>query len=283
MTGPATKTLAKSLRLLQAFTLERPSLTAAELARHAGLPVSSVYRFLATFRDFGLIEPDGAPGRFRAGLGLLEMARTVLGGLDIRRVALRPLQELRAATNATAFLTVLRGDRAVCVEVVESVAAVRLCQDVGESRPLHAGAPARVLLAFQAPETVEAVLAQGLPRVTDRTLTDPEILRRRLAAIRARGYAVTAGEFIPNACAVAVPVRGAEGRVTASLALAAPVQQLSLARAAALAPMLEARAAEISAALGYRGPDPSASARRISPVRDRFTRPPGGRRRATLI
>ncbi len=277
--GPGTKTLAKSLRLLQAFTAERPTLTAEELARRAGLPLSSVYRFLATFREFGLIEPDGAPGRFRPGLGLLELARTVLNGLDIRRVARRHLEELQAATNATAFLTVLRGERAVCVEIVESAAAVRVCQAVGESRPLHAGAPARVLLAFQDPAVIEAVLAQKLPRLTPRTPTDPKVLRQRLAATRARGYAVTAGEFIPNACAVAVPIRDAEGRVAASLALAAPVHQLTVARAVELVPLLRARAAEISAALGCRE-EPGPPHRPGPPAGGRSGRSPGGRRRA---
>jgi DNA-binding IclR family transcriptional regulator len=243
--------VARSLRLLRTLTTDAPALSAVELSRRTGLSISSVYRFLTTFRAHRLIEVDGT-GRFQPGLGLLELAAPLLNGLDIRRASLPALQGLQATTGATAFLTVLRGNRAICVEKVESDATVRVCPEVGRSRPLHAGAPAKVLFAFMDTAQRDAVLGGALERVTRKTLVDRRALARQLDRIRGRGYAISQSEFLPATRAVAVPVRDRGGAVVASLAIAATTAQLTPEGARRFVPVLVARAREVSATLGYR-------------------------------
>jgi DNA-binding IclR family transcriptional regulator len=236
------------------LTADTPTVTARELSERSGVSLSAVYRFLATFREFELIEPDpDSPGRFRAGVGLLALASSVLNRLDIRRLALRPLSEVQQATGATAFLTLLQGEAAICVEKVESAEAIRICPEVGKRRSLHAGAPAKILLAFMDAEGRERVLGEALVRITPKTVTNPAILRRQLSMIRAREWAITEGEFLAGACAAAVPIRDRGGAVTASLAIAAPTALLSPTRALRFVPLLRRAAEEVSAGLGYRG------------------------------
>jgi DNA-binding IclR family transcriptional regulator len=275
MSAEGAKILAKSLRLLRAFTPETPVLTSAELSRMTGLSLSAVYRFVATFRAYGLLELAG-PGRLRAGLGLLELASTVLNRLEIRQVVLPVLQELRDGTRTTAFLTVLRDLHAICIETVESAGAVRVCPEIGKRRPLHAGAPAKVLLAFLDAATLSRVLRSGLARVTEKTVVEPSVLDRQLRQIHTRGYAISEGEFLPGVRAVAVPIRDGHGRVEASLAVAALGANLSSAQALALVPRLRAGAACISRALSSQGTAKPASvlrsSRRAVEVRSRTTR-----------
>jgi IclR family transcriptional regulator, KDG regulon repressor len=275
MSAEGAKILAKSLRLLRAFTPETPVLTSAELSRMTGLSLSAVYRFVATFRAYGLLELAG-PGRLRAGVGLLELASTVLNRLEIRQVALPVLQELRDGTRTTAFLTVLRDLHAICIETVESAGAVRVCPEIGKRRPLHAGAPAKVLLAFLDAATLSRVLRSGLARVTEKTVVEPSVLDRQLRQIHTRGYAISEGEFLPGVRAVAVPIRDGHGRVEASLAVAALGANLSSAQALALVPRLRAGAACISRALSSQGTAKPASvlrsSRRAVEVRSRTTR-----------
>ena len=242
--------VAKALRLLRVFSAETPVLTAVELSGRSGLSLSAVYRFLATFREHRLVEVDGAGG-FRPGMGLLELAAPLLNALDVRRACLPSLQDLSSATGATAFLTLRRGDRAVCVEKVESDFGVRVSPEVGGSRPLHAGAPAKILLAFMPPEARDAYLTGSLERTTRHTLVDPSALAIHLRRIRSAGYAISQGEFLVGCRAVAVPVRDRYGDVFASLSIAATNEQLPLVRARALVPALAVQAERASSTLGY--------------------------------
>lgn len=264
------KILDKSLRVLRAFTPETPVLTAAELSRVTGVSLSAVYRFVATFRAHGLLEL-AEPGRLQVGFGLLDLASSVLNRLEIRRVARPVLEDLQSTTRLTAFLTVLRDRHAICVETVESGGEVRVCPEVGKRRPLHAGAPAKVLLAFMEPSRRLQVLRGALPRFTARTVVDPSVLDRQLIRIRARGYTISEGEFLPGVRAIAVPVRDQEGRVEASLSVAGLGAHLSPAQALAILPLLCSGADRISLALRHRSASESSdrSRRRLAPAQRR--------------
>ena len=74
-----------------------------------------------------------------------------------------------------------------------------------------------MLLAFETPDFVEHYLRRPLERLTELTITDPEVLRRDLADIRQRGYSVTIADVQPFTGSLAAPIRDASGRVIASL------------------------------------------------------------------
>ena len=73
-----------------------------------------------------------------------------------------------------------------------------------------------------------------------------------LAAIRARGYALSFGQRIAGAVGIFAPVYGAGGRVTGSLGFTIPEQRFEPAREAEFAREACRLAAELSAGLGYR-------------------------------
>jgi DNA-binding IclR family transcriptional regulator len=78
----------------------------------------------------------------------------------------------------------------------------------------------RVLLAFAPPEILEEVIVQGLEPVTADAPSEQE-LRGRLDEIRAAGVAVSEGELIPGAVAMAVPVFREDG-IVGALGLTGP-------------------------------------------------------------
>ena len=91
-----------------------------------------------------------------------------------------------------------------------------------------------------------------LQRCTDRTITSEPALRNDLAAVRARGYAVTDEELEPGLIAVAAPIRGYDGAVVAALSVSGPTTRLSRDGVPAVAGYCAEEAAGLSAVLGYR-------------------------------
>jgi DNA-binding IclR family transcriptional regulator len=102
---------------------------------------------------------------------------------------------------------------------------------VGEMRqpvPLHCGAFRKVLLAHQKPEWIEEYIGSLKPiKFTPRTITSKAVLQRELAAIRARGYAVSYGEYLRDSGGVAAPVFGEREELEAALFIWGPYARLN--------------------------------------------------------
>jgi DNA-binding IclR family transcriptional regulator len=89
-----------------------------------------------------------------------------------------------------------------------------------------------------------------LTKFTETTLTDPPQLRRHLAEIRQRGYAVMPGVIVKESSGIAVPVFGPDNSVVAALSVVVPRNEENV---PARVPVLMASARGISRALGWRG------------------------------
>ena len=262
-----TSSLAKGLGLLDAFSLERPGLTLAELTAASGLPRATVHRLLSALRALGYVHYDPPTRQFRLGYKLLERGYLVAEQIDLRPVARPHLERLRDDTGETVSLQVVDGDEGVYVDKLEPLAGFRLWTRVGMRRPLHAGCSMKVLLAHLPPQRIEAILQRGLPRLTRLTITNPDALRRDLATIRAQGYSVTFGESHDGVHGVAAPIRDHTGRVVASVSVLAPAVRIPRSRIPELIEKVTETARRISRDLGYVGPaapaaDPGRKARR---------------------
>ncbi len=248
--GDVTSSLAKGLRLLDAFSLDRPALNLAELTATSRLPRATTHRLLSTLRDLGYLHYDPATRQFRLGYKLLERGYLVSEQIDLRPIARPHLERLRDETRETVSLQVVDGDEGVYVEKLEPLAGFRLWTRVGMRRPLHAGCSMKVLLAHLPPERVNQIVQRGLPRLTPLTLTDADALRRDLAAIRAQGHSVTFGESHEGVHGVAAPVRDHTGRVVASISVLGPAARIPRDRISDLVARVMRSAAEISRDLG---------------------------------
>jgi len=218
----------RAIDVLLLFTEQHPVLTAEEVSERLGMPRSTTYRYLQSLRSYGLVEENDSSGGFRLGALVFRLARAASKGLGLAEVALPVMRDLVAQTGETALLTRRTNAHVICIERVESPQRVRLSYERGHVLPLHAGASAKVLLAFLDPDEIEAVLSHGpFPRYTERTITDPDVLRSQLAVIRARGYAMSEGEVDEGVRGIAAPIFGTNKRLAAGLSVAGPAYRIN--------------------------------------------------------
>jgi IclR family acetate operon transcriptional repressor len=167
-------------------------------------------------------------GLYRLGPKAFRLAADILA---IRRFPnlVRPiLQELAAKSGETVFLVVLdrAAQRMTYADIIDSANPVRYTVPTGTTRPLYVSAGGQMLLAYQEPGWTDAYIrATRLDKLTERTITDPEALRERLAAIRRDGFAISIGETVPGAAGVAAPIFNADGSVSAGLLIGAPIDR----------------------------------------------------------
>jgi IclR family transcriptional regulator, KDG regulon repressor len=243
----------RCLRLLSLFAQAPDGLSASEVARQSGLPVSTVHRFLVNLENAGFLAYSNA-GKYHLGISSFSIGHAALAQLDIRRLSYPYLQALNQSTRETIHLIVRHGLSAVYVEKLDSPEKLRIFSHIGASVPLYCTAVGKVMLAYLAQNELEATLRQiELRRVTANTICDRPELARHLQRVRKNGYAFDLEEHEAHIRCVAAPIWDPNGAVNASLSLTAPVVRMPMLRLRKLVPLIQEAGLQISRDLGYRG------------------------------
>jgi DNA-binding IclR family transcriptional regulator len=237
---------ARVLRVLAAFSAERPELMLTEIGRRAELPLTTAHRIVGELTEWGALE-RATDGRYRVGLRLWEVGALAPRGRGLRETAMPFLEDLYEVTKQNVQLAVLDGSEVVYLERLTRRGAVHVFTRVGGRLPLHATGVGLVLLAFATTELQEQVLASPLKRYTSKTICHPDELRRALAEVRRTGVAVSEGQIELVALSVAAPVRGPDGDVVAALSVVVPAESSD---ARAYVPVVLTAARGISRVLG---------------------------------
>lgn len=208
---------ARGLRLLLAIA-DRGEIRADDLAGVLDMPLSTAYRYLRTLSEFGFV--DRHEGTYRLGPRLVIGTGSKVSSEQLIRRADPVLRMLVDDTGETAMVMRRVGLSAMCLHQVESVHGLRVALEPGGMYPLYAGAASRVLLAHAPLEILDEVIAEGLDPITPNTPSETP-LREGLQRIREDGIAISEGELVDGAVAVAVPIFREDG-IVAALAVAGP-------------------------------------------------------------
>lgn len=230
------RAVARVVRILRSFSAQRPSRSLSDIAETAGLDLGTARRILASLCDEGLAVRDARSKLYRLDLGLLELAGSVTEGGDLRARAQAAVDRVAAETGNTAFFGVRRGREALCLARSEGSAVVLVrWWTLGGRMPMHCGATPKAILAHLPAKDVDAILGGTLEPFTPRSETDPAAIRRELARIRRRGFALASDDVVLGVSGIAVPVFGRSGTLLGALAVACLTAQLGpAARAAAI-------------------------------------------------
>jgi DNA-binding IclR family transcriptional regulator len=236
----------KLLDVLGTFQADHAELTLSQISRRSGLPLSTTHRLVRDLATWGALERS-TTGAYHIGLHLWEIASLAPRSLGLREIALPYMEDLYEATHENVQLAVRDGLEVVFVERLAGRDAVRVLTRVGGRFALHATGVGLVLLAYAPADVQEQVLGGPLERWTPKTIGSPVQLRRVLAEVRQRGYAVSDGQVTMDALSVGVPIRASGDQVVAALSL---VVHAEGAQPSALAAAVRAAARGISRALG---------------------------------
>jgi DNA-binding IclR family transcriptional regulator len=214
----------RALAVLDAFTASRPAMTIAEIAEATALTVPTAHRIALALADRGFLTRDEASRRFSVGPAVLRLSQLADVGHSAFAYVVPLLEALREETQETVGLHVRVGSRRVCVLELESPHRVRVVSGIGHTYPLTAAAASKAILAWLPPSQIEAVLGEAPPDL------DHATLRADLQRARRDGYAISLGETIQGAHAVASPVLDSSGEATAAVNVTGPGDRLPKSR-----------------------------------------------------
>jgi DNA-binding IclR family transcriptional regulator len=232
----------RAMRLLNAVADAGRPVTLAESADAAGINRNTAWRLLATLEHHGLVERDGHA--YVVGFAAVRIAAAA----DQRTLVWRAhpvLERLVAESGETAGLSVPEYLTLVTLDQVDSPQLVS-ANWVGRRLPLHCSSNGKVLLASLTPAELDDFLAHPLSQLTERTITDPDALRRELERVRERGYGVTAEELEIGLHGVSAAVRDIRGHPFAFLSISGPVYRIPKSRLGQLGELLLDAAAQLA-------------------------------------
>lgn len=221
------KTIDRLVEILDCFTGDKASWSLSELSLRLKLPKSTLHRFLISLEHHGIMRRTDN-GKWLLGHQLFIWGSLAVESTGLLQVAAPIMRELADRTGETVLLTEYRNGRVLCTEKIETTHSVRLAMNIGAHRAPHAGASSKILMAYLPPNEVAQIIHQhGLPKLYERTITDPADLAAELQKIRQRGYAESYEETDRGAWGIATPVYDWRGRVIAGLGIAGPTVRFS--------------------------------------------------------
>ena len=223
--GGALQTVSRAVALLRCFEEGAATLSLASLTRRMGLNKATVLRLAATLEAEGLLNKHPESGAYSISYGLLALGRVLLNPSGLVSEAQPLVAAMRDRSGETVMLNIRDGRTAVVVVEELSPHAVRYALGLGYRADLRFGAASLAILAFLRPDECEGVLAAPIGSRADGYVPTDKELRTVLDRVRAKAFASTDGQRVPDASGFAAPVFGADGRVAGALSIVMPVSR----------------------------------------------------------
>ncbi|WP_174733336.1 IclR family transcriptional regulator [Mesobacillus harenae] len=218
------QTINRTIQVLKSFTSEVREQSLSSLHKDLGLSKSSLQRILNTLVLHGLLEKDNNRKTYKLGMELYYLGKLVEEHSHLISTVKPHLKSLRDRLGENVYLNVIENNQRKCIAFEEAKQLLMTISHVGQTSPLHAGASAKLLLAYLSQTEIEEyIIEKNLEVITEKTIADKSKLRDELKEIRANGYASSFGERVPGVFAASAPILSRDGQLIAGIAVSAPM------------------------------------------------------------
>lgn len=194
--------ISRAARVLRSLEEHPHGLSLGEIASRVNLPRSTVQRIVTALAEEQLLIAATPKSRVKLGPALIRLARATNNEID--QVAHPFMAALCRGINETIDLSVMQGNTSVFIDQLLGTHRLRTVSAIGEQFPLHCTACGKALLSTLPDKKLGRALSRKLEVYTEHTITDPDVLRAEIAAIRKEGVAYDIEEHTEGVCAISV-------------------------------------------------------------------------------
>ncbi|HEX3335220.1 MAG TPA: IclR family transcriptional regulator [Jatrophihabitans sp.] len=219
------QSIGRALNVLEVIGSHKRPVSMTEIAEEVRLTMSTTHRIMRGLEARGFILRDPLSGEYSVGPSIMRLARSALQQAadgDLVLATLPRMQRLRELTGETVGFHVVNGNRRLCLVELPSHQPIRMASGVGATYSLGIGASGKALLAYLPEETLEKVIATSDFQNQSTIGTAIAPVRRALARVRRAGYAMSVGETVQSAAAIAVPILDTRGLPRGAINITGP-------------------------------------------------------------
>jgi DNA-binding IclR family transcriptional regulator len=215
----AVLTVEKALDLLDILAEEPADATLPFLADKLGVSRNKTFRLLATLEARGLAEREEWSGSYRLGIPAVELAQRFLKGARLIRHAHPVMEGLARKHGEAVYMTVLRDDEVLFLDMVDCERQVKAAPLVGKRFPFFTNASGKAIKAL---ESRDLTRKPGKKHKKYDMVPDFVKLEMELNNIREKGVAIDSEGLGEGVISVAVAVRDYAGKVIGALTMLGP-------------------------------------------------------------
>ena len=215
----------RALFLLETIAEAGGETTLTDVATRTGLNISTCHHLLATLIQRGFVTKVAGRRLYALGARILYLGHACLQ-VDLPRRAQPYMEAINLATGETVHLAVLQGDAVVTLAVREARHAVRV--DTGRTGKIegpHATSIGKAILAWLPEDEMRRILAHGMKRYTENTITEFPAFLESMRHVRRNGYAIDREEHLPGVICVGAAIRDQAGTVIGAISASTPMMR----------------------------------------------------------
>ncbi len=251
---PGVQSIRRAFTILEAVALAPEGLNLADLSKKVGLHNSTTFHLTKTMTSMGILRQNEQSKRYHVGAHLFGLAKGAADEAELVRLATPVIAELARETGENSHIAVRIPEGVVIIDKHESLSQVRMTERIGATRPAHATAIGKAILAALSDEQLAVFLENhDFEAFTAKTITDPDRFIREIEQIRKDGIAYDDTEFNEEARCLAAPVYDFTGTVIGSIGISGPIWRIGPDDLPMLSKSVRKAAAELSARLGAKG------------------------------
>lgn len=225
---PGMQALQRGLHILDLVASRDGPVRFTTLLEASNLPKGTLHRILQTLIDERYLVLDERSQSYSLGSKPFQLAHRVWDQFDLRGAAEPELERLAELTGEAVRLSIIDGDKVLCIDQRELPRQVRLSNGTGARSAIHATALGKAMAAHMAEADRRRVLKDvDLVSFTDKTIIEAGDLDQQLNIIKARGYAIAIGEQHDDVSAVAAAILDHRARPLAAIGIVGPSYRLS--------------------------------------------------------
>jgi len=223
-----------------------------EVTHKTGLNKSTVHRLLLALTKRDYVLRDESTKRYKLGYKVLQFANAYRNDTNVKELIHPYLVRLSEQLRETVHLMQQDGTHCVFADKIDSPHDIGLLSYIGKRSLMHYSAGGKVILAYLAKEERDRIIAEvGLPRLTQYTITEREVLEYELQNVNVEGFAWNRMEDRDDIIGIAAPVFGPSGKLLFAISVAGPAYRFTLDIARQATIVLKETVRAISERLGY--------------------------------
>ncbi len=247
--GHSDGTVGKALDVLDTVAGFGRPVRFSDLLVQSAYPKATLYRFLQTLTNQGMLTLDAETGTYSLGVRLVRLAHVAWAQSSLAPIARPYVDELAAKTGETVHLAQMDMGQVLYVDKRNATRPVEMFSSAGKVGPAYCTGVGKAMMAFLDEATLQGVMArQSFHSFMPNTLDSPERLRAELEVIRHCGHAFDREEHEPGIICIAVPILARSGKVLGAVSVTSTTVRSSLTALEGLAATVKETAAHIGIA-----------------------------------
>ncbi len=245
----------RALKIIDVIADHEPDgVKLAVIADKLELNIATTYRIVKNLVEAQYVDTT-RDNSYILGAAFIRLGELVGGAHSLANFCRPILEEAAEVSGQTGYLSLedVNDHTIYYVDKVAHRGPIQLSSGVGHHNYVHSTANGKVMMSAYPDSEVRDILKRiGMPKLTERTITDPEEYLEQLTRVREDGYALDLEENETNVICVAAPVFNAKGKIIASMSLSGIVGITIDGNMQKYIDLILEYAARVSAKMGYR-------------------------------